>query len=880
MTSLLLIAVFTLALVGYVTFDLNAAKGFFYANPDLAEGDIPFRRWWFRNNFASLAIAGGIYLMALLLILFPEAMLTLRKIRVNSDLLLYLAGILAVAGYLIFDLKTAWNYYNTSLEMIEEVSFFRWWLRRNSGKILVAAGIGGIALLLPYLEGFRFRFPSINFPTSHPLVWIIAAAVVLLISYDLKVAWYFYHSTEELVESEVSFLRWWVRQNLLKLSIVFGIGMLALFIEFVPGVTSFFRKIDFSLEHPERLLLALPFIGFFAYDLKTAWEFYRDDPDLAEGKEPFFRWWARQNVDKLCIAAVLVMGVLLLFFFPEILAIVRAAEFKPDRPELLLLLLPFALFIAYDLKTAHDYYQETTVGAEDEEERATFLRWWCSRNRLKIWFAMSIVLVVVLIMSFPEVISPFRKARLDLPHPKLLAIALVLTLGMSGFLAFDLRTARTYFRDNLTLSAGEIPFRRWWLRVNAVKISITFGVVLFLGLILTLDLALLYHEGGNQIAATTQAPLKPPPKPADPKDKMASAQWYLKQKKFQEASIEYRNAIQKNPDNIEAHLALARTMMVLGNMPEAYKSYQNAVLRGPTSYGAHLELGQFALGVNAGNDPQLAIHHLILAQRLKPEVVDPPLLLAHAYARLGKNEEAIDNCRIVLSREPTNTSARVLLVNIFLSRRAYGEALQEAEAGMKLAPDYTELSIVKASAQEALGKIDAATATLLAAAGKDLKSPAPYLYLGDMQQRLKEYGAAVASYEEALKRSPNEAGAANNIAMLLTDHIIGQSGRERAYGLATRLHQMYPDNPLYADTLGWVLFTQGHIDQGVEHLRVAAQKLPGEPQVLYHLGAALYKQGDFTGAALELKKALSPKRDFDGIDQARYLMQLLAVKGK
>ena len=880
MTTLLLIAVFTLALVGYVAFDLNAARGYFFANPDLVEGDTPFRRWWFRRNRASLGIAGAIYLIALLPALFPEEMLALRKVRVNYDYVLYLAGALAVVGYLIFDLKTAWSYYEASPETGDEGAFLWWWTRQNIGKILVVAGIGGVALLLPHLEGFRFHLPSFEFPTSHPLVWIIAAAVGLFVSYDLKVAWDFYHVTEELVEAEVSFLRWYSRQNLLKISVAGAIVITAVSIEFIPGITDFFRKMDFSPEHPERLLLALPFVLFFAYDLKTAWEFYRDDPDLAEGEEPFFRWWARQNVDKIVIAVVLALSVLLLSFFPEVLSELRTTDFKFDRPELLLLLLPFALFIAYDLKTAHEYYQETMVGAEEEEERATFLLWWGSRNKVKIWVAVSITLGVILIMSFPAVIIPLRKAKVDLPHPKLLAIALVLALGMSGFLAFDLRTARTYYRDNLTLSTGKVSFRRWWLRVNAVKIAITLGVVFFLGLILTLDLALLYHGAGKQIAATTQASLEPQPKPADPNDKMASAQWYLKQKKFSEAGIEYRNAIQKNPDNIEAHLALARIMMVLGNMPDAYKSYQNAVLHAPTSYDAHLELGQFALGVNAGNDPDLAIHQLTLAQRLKPEAVDPPLLLAHAYARLGKNEEAIENCRIVLSREPANTSARGLLVNIYLSQRLYDAALQEAETGLKLTQDHTELSILKASAQEALGRIDAATATLLAAAGKDLKSPAPYLYLGDMQQRLKEYGAAVASYEEALKRSPNEVGAANNIAMLLTDHIIGQSGRERAYGLATRLHQIYPDNPLYADTLGWVLFTQGHIDQGLELLRRAAQQMPTELQVHYHLGAALYKKGDFAGAGRELATALGPKKDFDGADQARNMMQLLAVKGK
>ena len=345
--------------------------------------------------------------------------------------------------------------------------------------------------------------------------------------------------------------------------------------------------------------------------------------------------------------------------------------------------------------------------------------------------------------------------------------------------------------------------------MNVAKISLSAGVVLILAVIVTINMVNSVGEASNKLADTPSSQSKPLPKPADPNDNMANAQWYLKQAKFREASIEYRSAIQKNPGNIEAHLALARTMMLLGN-----------------------------------------------------------------------NEEAIDNCQTALGREPANTSARVLLVNIYLSNKSYDTALQEAEAGLRLTPGHTELSIAKASAQEALGRIEAATATLLTVAKKDITSPTPYVYLGDMQHRQKEYATAVTSYEEALRRSPDEAGAAENIAMLLTDHVIGQSGRERAYDLATQLHQKYPANPRYVDTLGWVLISQGYIDQGVELLRRAAQQLPAEPQVRYHLGAALFKRGDYYGAAAELKQSLAPKTDFDGANQARGLLQLIAVKAK
>jgi predicted Zn-dependent protease len=109
----------------------------------------------------------------------------------------------------------------------------------------------------------------------------------------------------------------------------------------------------------------------------------------------------------------------------------------------------------------------------------------------------------------------------------------------------------------------------------------------------------------------------------------------------------------------------------------------------------------------------------------------------------------------------------------------------------------------------------------------------------------------------------------NNIALLIADH--GYE-LERAADLASRLYTHYPKDPAVVDTMGWVLFKQGKLDQALPLLRFAATGAPNNPVHRYHYGAALLKVGQTAAGRKELETALKISRDFDGAAQARALL--------
>ena len=84
-----------------------------------------------------------------------------------------------------------------------------------------------------------------------------------------------------------------------------------------------------------------------------------------------------------------------------------------------------------------------------------------------------------------------------------------------------------------------------------------------------------------------------------------------------------------------------------------------------------------------------------------------------------------------------------------------------------------------------------------------------------------------------------------------------------------------PDDPYIMDTLGWIYYRMERYDKALEHLKAAANRIPDNVTVNYHLGMTYYRQGQFEQARIFLDRALSLNGKFYGAEKARTLLDEL-----
>jgi Flp pilus assembly protein TadD len=93
--------------------------------------------------------------------------------------------------------------------------------------------------------------------------------------------------------------------------------------------------------------------------------------------------------------------------------------------------------------------------------------------------------------------------------------------------------------------------------------------------------------------------------------------------------------------------------------------------------------------------------------------------------------------------------------------------------------------------------------------------------------------------------------------------------------LAQAARDAAPQDPQIADTLGWVMYKQAAYPRAEALLREAAEKLPTNAEVLYHLGMAQAKMGRNDDARASLAKSLELSASHPGAAEAKATLAAL-----
>lgn len=355
-----------------------------------------------------------------------------------------------------------------------------------------------------------------------------------------------------------------------------------------------------------------------------------------------------------------------------------------------------------------------------------------------------------------------------------------------------------------------------------------------------------------------------------------------------------------DPADGGSRFVLTQYLVAQGRSAEAVPVATEAVEIGPNASPWVNALGVALLG--AGR-PAEALPHFERAHEINPLEARYLFNAARANAAQGSLETARTQLVNALALEPENPNMLITLVEI--ERRAgrpeaASRALARAERALpaddprvpllrgELLVDQQRYADAERAFAEAerlgignravLGQFEARrrgglpdpSAPLRRWLEHSPRDPAVRALLAEYHLAGADHPAAIREYQQLLEIAPDNALFLNNLAWLY-----GEAGDPRGLELARRAHARAPDNPMIADTLGWILHLNGEHAEALELLARAVAGAPQAGDVRYRYAVVLAETGDAAAARREARAVLADTGAANYHESAQALLKQL-----
>ena len=344
--------------------------------------------------------------------------------------------------------------------------------------------------------------------------------------------------------------------------------------------------------------------------------------------------------------------------------------------------------------------------------------------------------------------------------------------------------------------------------------------------------------------------------PSSPRPRLVLVSYFMNVGDPKAALAAARSAEAALPTNAQVLEALGKVQRATGAPADAAQTFQRVVQLEPRNSTALVNLAEAQLDAK---NFDAAITTLLEAISSDPNQAQPWVALVRTYFVSGRPDAAIDEARKLQKSYPDRAFGFALEGEVRAAQKKWPEAVTAYGEGLARQP-IPLLAARRYAALESGGK----SAEARRFAGDWMKTHPKdttlYIYLGDQSLGKKDYAAALAQYQAALKIEPENPVLLNNVAFLLT-----RASDPAARDYAERAYRQAPFNPDVIDTLGWALVQTGDVKRGLELLRFASNLAPANAEIRLHLATALIKSGDKVAA----RRALEPLTRADTASSVR-----------
>jgi cellulose synthase operon protein C len=325
-----------------------------------------------------------------------------------------------------------------------------------------------------------------------------------------------------------------------------------------------------------------------------------------------------------------------------------------------------------------------------------------------------------------------------------------------------------------------------------------------------------YFATGDIDHATTEYASLFKDHPKDLQVKKNYIQLLILKSHYDDANKLNNEVLNANSHDVDALIYRGQIQLRQNDANGAVDSLQAALRNDPDNAVAHYQLGTaFDQQQNEGR----AESEWREAIRLKPDLTDANRSLANVEMRRGDLDGLTQTAERIISNQPYSADGYMLRAVAEIERQKYSDAEEDLHKSMPLAP----------------------------------QSPAPYIQLGNIRLRQKQYAEAVKFYEQALDKDSSSSDALSG----LMNTYIAQKDPEKAVAAATAQLAKSPNNSNFYDLLGTALFNgKKDLKAAEAALRKAVDLDKTNSDALVKLGKVQIAEGSSDHALATYKQSI------------------------
>jgi putative PEP-CTERM system TPR-repeat lipoprotein len=318
-----------------------------------------------------------------------------------------------------------------------------------------------------------------------------------------------------------------------------------------------------------------------------------------------------------------------------------------------------------------------------------------------------------------------------------------------------------------------------------------------------------------------------------------------------DAEKAFRQAVDVDPKNIGAHIALANYLMSRGRATEAEAPLKGALVIDSANVMANR--GLVALYVSTNRVAEAEPYLKTLAANDKSPQARWKIALADYFVQTKRPDDARKILEPLGALKESFAASRTRLAGLQYSQKQIAQAHQTINEVLQREPKNTDALLLNARFFAAEGRLDDSLKSVQTAVAANPQSIQAQYMLGTLQLRRRQPDAATTAFAEVLRLNPSAVAAQLQLSRLN----LAAGKTEASLTLAEGAAKAVPGNPVIQLNLARNLLARNEVARAESIVKQLQAKYPNSPATQTLAGTLSVVKKDYSGARTSYGKALT-----------------------